>query len=492
MSQPNILFIMADQWAAASLGCFGCDVAGVTPNLDELARRGTRFSRFYANVPVCGPSRATIFTGRSPAAHGVWHNNIEISLDTPLFTQHLRAAGYRNWGVGKFHFSPMQLPPPTDLQHLGFDEVSITEDPKHGPYLEWIAREHPDFYPPALAMSWPMPYLQNYPPHGENLFPAWQEAAKKWVEPQKSAPFRGIFYPSPLPMELHQTRWIADCAIARLEKHDASQPFFGFVSFVDPHDPYDPPAPYAQMFEPREMPPPIAQEWTRDFCARDYAKFQDSMFEIKNFDADDWAQLRALFYGSCRFVDDEIGRILAALRRSGLDENTVVVFLSDHGDLIGDHGLLMKGPWHYDKVVRCPLLVSGPQIPRNEVCEALSCTLDIAPTILELAGVEAPPLEGKTLLNGEGWSEIALQTNASYVNTRGGCRTLVSDKGWRLTLFPEGDYGELFDLKNDPNEQNNLFRDVKHQTRRLEMAERLVGAMARAIYPFPRGEFAEM
>ena len=370
--KPNILMIMADQWAAKNLGCYGCKVPGVSPHLDALAARGRRFERFYANVPVCGPSRACIFTGRSPAATGVYHNNIEIAPATPLFTPLLRAQNYHTWGVGKFHFSPMQQFPPASFDELGWDEVEVSEDPKHGPYLDWMWKQHPEHYETALAMSWPMPYLDNYPPDGHDLRPRWRAAYERHLAPQKRAPNRPIFHPSPLPRELHQSRWIADRAIERLANCDGQTPFFGFVSFVDPHDPYDPPAPYDEMFAPNAVPPPVPREWTDDWGARDYLKFRETMFEIADFSAEDWARLRALYFGSCRFVDDEIGRVLAALAARGLDANTTVIFLTDHGDLVGDHGLLMKGPWHYDGCVRCPLIVAEPNIaPRNRRATAL-------------------------------------------------------------------------------------------------------------------------
>lgn len=167
--KPNVLLIMADQWAAKNIGCYGCPVADVTPNIDALAARGVRFSRFYASVPVCGPNRACLFTGRAPAAHGVWENNIDPSPDVPFFTRFLQNAGYGTWGIGKFHFSPMPQFLPDNFEHLGFDEVQITEAPKHGVYLDWIRENAPEHYQTAFAMAWPMPYLDSYPPDSQSM-----------------------------------------------------------------------------------------------------------------------------------------------------------------------------------------------------------------------------------------------------------------------------------------------------------------------------------
>lgn len=483
---PDILFIMADQWAAGSVGCYGCDVPGVTPGLNALANRGIRFDRHYANCPVCGPSRATIFTGRSPAVHGVVRNNLEMRGDVPVFTQCLKEWGYRTTGFGKFHFTPMDRPPPTSLSRLGFDEVVVTEDPKLGAWLDWIEKEHPEHYEKALAMSWNMPYMAEYGPARSDLVPAWKAAHKKWLEPAGRPPHRWIFAQSPLPMELHQTRWITDLAIREMDRPRGEQPAFTFVSYVDPHDPYDPPAPYADLFDWRDLPPPVPQEWTRDWCLEEYARFQDEWFDLGTFTPETWSRLRSRFYGSCRFVDDEIGRLLRHLERSGRAEHTVVVFTTDHGDLIGDHGLLMKGPWHYDKCIRCPLILAGPGIPAGAVCRELTSTLDFFPTIVRVAGrVPGVPLEGRAIPvsppameDWRGCPQVAIETNGCYVRTEIRARSVVTEDGWRLTVFPGREYGEMFDLKNDPREQRNLFRSPSKDDQRRELMERLSRAVS--------------
>lgn len=494
-SVPDILLVMADQWAAASVGCYGCDVPEVTPNIDALAGRGIRFARHYATAPVCGPSRATIFTGRSPAIHGILNNNLELNGDTPLFTHHLKSCNYRTAGFGKFHFTAMEHPNPTSLRHLGFDQVVVTEDPKLGVWLDRIEKEHPEHYEQALAVSWEMPYLKEYGPKRRNLVAARRKAAAKWLAPRQRDPYRRIFYRSPLPVELHQTRWITDLAIQHLDRPAAKdgQPSFAFVSYVDPHDPYDPPAPYADLFDWRDMPPPVPREWTRGWCPEEYSRFNDECFELNTFTAETWARLRAHFYGSCRFVDDEIGRLLAHLKKTGRDRNTIVIFMTDHGDMIGDHSMLMKGPWHYDKCIRCPLVIAGPGVEAGAVFEGMTSIMDLFPTIAQFSGKAAEvPLEGRALpLNRSqirqwgGWPQLALESNGSYISRRSQARSIVTEDGWRLTLYPGQAYGELFDLKNDPDEQKNLFRSPRMRARRLELSERLVGLLARQIFPYP-------
>lgn len=146
----------------------------------------------------------------------------------------------------------------------------------------------------------------------------------------------------------------------------------------------------------------------------------------------------------------------------------------------------MKGLWHYDACIRCPLILAGPGVAQSEI-DDLHCSLDLAPTIIRLGQAAMPTAEGLDLLGGQGWNEIAIQTHSNYVDARGWSRTLISDDNWRLTLFPDEDYGELFDLTGDPNEQHNLFRAPEQLERRADMMQRLIGVMAREVYPFPRG-----
>lgn len=484
--RPNILLVMADQWAAASLGVYGCDVPGVSPHLDALAARGVTYERHYTPIPLCGPSRNALFSGMSPQSSGVVGNDVEPRPGTPFVPSLLRAAGYRTAGAGKFHFTPHSNYPPADLSHLGFDEVEVTEDTKHGPWLDWVAAGHPEYYERALATAWPMPYLRSLPPDGRDATDEWDRARRTHLDPLRAPPYRRIFHPSPLPAELHQTSWITDRAIAHLdEMARADDPFFQFVSYVDPHDPYDPPEEWASRYDWRDMPPPVPQEWSRGDGPWQYAAFQDSKFELDSFDDEAWARLRAAFYASCAFVDDQVGRLLRHLRETGLEHDTLVLFTTDHGDVIGDHGLLMKGPWHYDRTIRCPMLVAGPEVAAGRRFAGLTGHLDVMPTLMAAAGVGAPagegrplPLTGPELAAEKGHARLVVETNTSYVAPADPVRTLLTDDGWRLTVFPGQRYGELFDLRSDPDEQLNRWRDPDCLQRRLSMTEQLVAAMA--------------
>ncbi len=477
-SQPNIVFIMADQLAAGMLNCYGGGVDS-TPTLDRLAAEGSRFDRCYATHPICAPNRATILTGRSACVHGIVTNNYTLSADNTTYAQVLQAHGYRTGGFGKFHQTPMHTPVPVSLSYLGFDESTVTEDPKW-PWLDWVAREHPEHYEAALSMCWDWPTHPSDPRKEDRA-----EARRKHLQPLADAEAWPLMHPSPLPPEVHDTTYITELGLDFMQRHLQShpeEPFFCHISYVDPHDPYDPPEPYASMFSPDDMPDPLPAEWLEG----DYPTLEQAHQEFPGFHEvydrpEVMRRLRALYHGSLRFIDDQIARVVTFLRDTGLWENTILVFTTDHGDMLGDHALITKGVKPYDTGIRVPLIVAGAGIA-NVNTDRLTCTLDFYPSFCDWAGVpdEArPPLEGRSFVAtsaGEHdpapWHEILV----SY----GGVQTVVSSDGWRLTRFADDERGQLFHLIDDPAEQLNLYDDPAYLVVRQRLLEQLVRALGRA------------
>lgn len=482
--KPNIVFVMADQLAAGSIGCYGSQVNS-TPNIDRLAANGMRFDRCYTSATICAPSRASILTGRSPVIHGVVTNNLEITADNPTYPQVLQSCGYKTGGFGKFHHTCMCLPHPEDFKYLGFDETMITEDPKWGDYLEWIKKDHPEHYRAALAMCWDLPFVD------EKLRQENAGASAEYLKERQEQSEWYLMYSSPLPAELHQTTFITDKAIDFISRHEENspdKPFCCFVSYVDPHDPYDPPAPYDSMFSPDEMQDPLPPAWvergneihkkSQKFC--NYTSIANNTQAVK--------KLRALYHGSIRFIDDQIGRIIEFLDRNGLIEDTIVVFTTDHGDMIGDHGLIAKGFHFFDKAIRCPLIVYGKGI-KTGTSGRLACSLDFFPSFCDFAEISEanrPPLEGKSFAkecrgseNSECWKEVTVE---SPYRERGGSIvwTIVTDDNWRFTVFELPGTGEMFDLNTDPDEQNNLFYNPLFKGRKIKLFERLTHAFMRS------------
>ncbi len=478
MNRPNILFIMADQLGAGSLGCYG----GVdcSPTLDRLASQGVRFDRCYSTHPVCAPNRATMLTGRSALVHGITGNNLKLQPDNPTYAHVLRKVGYRLGGFGKFHVDSMAMPVPENLSYLGFDEAIVTEDPRLGPWLDWIRREHGEYFEQALATSWPIPWMHNYGPDGEDLTKTYLSAYHKHLAARAKASPWYLMYPSPLPPELNQTAYITDRAIDFMARHaqrEADRPFFCHVSYVDPHDPYDPPEPYASMFDPADMPPARPAAWMAEGCPtlERTRRFHDF---YKHDRPDVIAKLRALFAGSVRYIDDQIARLVGFLADRGLADNTILVFTTDHGEMLGDHGLITKGAKHYDMGIRNPLIISGAGV-NGQVDERLVCSLDFFPTFCDWAGIAPqgrPPLEGRSFAKtGAGreapWPELAV--DASSV------RSVITDDGYRLTLYPNDGYYQMFNLREDPDEQHNLYRDPTCAAKRQELFERMARVYAR-------------
>jgi choline-sulfatase len=482
--QPNIVFIMADQLAAKFVGAYGSGVDS-TPQLDLLAARGMRFDRSYCSATVCGPARASILTGRRPSFHGVVINNLTVPEDMPTYPKVLKSKGYRIGGFGKFHHTPMHMPLPKDLSQYGFDESVPSEDPKDGPYMEWIASQHPEWMDTALAMYWPRLY------DAPEFAGRQKKARERILDPRKNASRWNQMYSSPLPKEMHQTSFITDRALDFMRDHaaqHAEQPFFCLISYVDPHDPYDPPAPYDKMFNPADMPEAIPASWSEEKDPALAYSQNFSGFRTIASDANAIAELRALYHGSLKFMDDQIGRVISYLDQVGLSENTIIVFTSDHGEMLGDHALITKGVKFYDAGIRIPLIISGPGIDAG-VSLALTCSLDLFPSFCGWAGIDKkPPLEGKSLeplCRGRDqsipWEEVTVEGpyRQKYDVYAPSSRGIITNDQWRLTVYDDQSRGEMFNLNDDPDENRNLYDDPKFLSEKCKLMERMVKAYMR-------------
>jgi len=480
--QPNVVFIMADQLAAGCVGCYGSGVDS-TPTLDRLAAVGVRFTRAYAHSPVCAPNRASILTGRSTEIHGIVTNNLLLGTEAPTYPMVLQRQGYRTGGYGKFHQTSMQLPLPSDFSYLGYDESIPTEDPRLGPWLDWIEREHPSYYGPALATCWTMPYVDHYGPDGRDLRPQMEAARAEFLQPRIEASGWNLMYTHPLPAELNQTTYITDCGLDFMGRHVAEHPdtpFMCSLSFVNPHDPYDPPEPYDTMFSPDEMPDPLPTEW-EGIEAFEHHRHHFHRFDEFAADVGRVRRMRALYHGSIRLIDDQIARVVRFLEENGLADNTVVCFTTDHGDMMGDHGLITKGIMHYDKSARVPLIMWGDGVARGFVSDRLTTSLDMFPTLCGWGGAPVlPPHEGRSLVpivqgdaDPDPWDDVTVQVP--------GARSIVTAEGWRLSLIERDRRGQMFYLPDDPDEQRDLFGRVEVQAVQAELMERHAYAYMRPM-----------
>ncbi len=417
MQQPNILLVQVDQLMAGALRVHGGHA--IAPNLDALAEGGVVFERAYCAAPLCAPSRASMMTGLLPSRCGVYDNAAELSATIPTVAHHLRLAGYATCLVGKMHF------PGPDQLH-GFEERLTTD------VYPASVGDAPDFEGPIDQVHWEMtPVLE-------------------------AGPVVATF----------QTDYddeVAFVARRRLIDHAryADKPLFMVASFSHPHEPFDPPTEHWLRYEGLEIPPPAlptAPEDLDDPCTERLRK----LLHLDEADLSDAvvARARRAYHASISFVDDKLGEIIRTLEQTGLRENTIVVFTSDHGEMLGERGL-----WHkvtmYEDAVRVPLIVNAPsRFHPGEVPSPVSL-LDLLPTMLDWAvvDVELPePLDGVSLsplLSGE---RPAGRVIASELLGEGGATApviMLRDERFKFIRSP-GDPDLLFDLLNDPLETKNL------------------------------------
>lgn len=512
MSQPtpNVLCIVTDQQRHDHLSCSGNPVLR-TPHIDGIAARGVRFERAYVNCPLCMPGRATLFTGRTPRGHNVRTNGIPLDPSIPTLPQALAEAGYRTHSVGKLHLRCFnrvsglaldQHDPAvhTEVRDLWLDgRLDELPTPYYGlqtaefvgghgsgvfgDYLNWLRREHPQAVP-LLAKE-----HARLPPSG---------ADQSW----KSA----------LPAELHNSTWIADRTIDFLRQAGQDQqPFFLWCSFPDPHHPYCPPAPYDSRYDPADVRLPIRRRGELDDLAPFFRRIYNERVQVSGRGApthiadEAMREIIAHTYGMIGLVDDQVGRILDALAAEGLDRETIVVYLSDHGDMMGDHWLLNKGPFHFEGLLRVPFIWSWPgHFPQGVTVDGLASLLDFAPTLLDLCAVPIPegptppqpeadqmlpPWPGRSLaplLRGERDSvqeAVVVENDEDYLGLR--LRTLVTDR-YKVTTYAGQPFGELFDLAEDPDELHNRWDDPAYRSIREELRLGLLDELIRTDSVLPR------
>ncbi len=499
--RPNFLLFVTDQQRADHLSCAGNAVLR-TPHIDGIAERGTAFDRFYVANPICMPNRASLMTGRLPSLHGVRSNGIPLSRRARTFVEELAANGYATALVGKSHLQnmtglPREFEPPgakadpsadgadREAERYGLDGAEYESenspkwkaDPSHRVRTPFYGFEHVD-----LCTL-----------HGDRAGGAYEH----WLRerhpdpdglrgPANAIPDDRISTPQAwrtrIPEELYSTSYVADKTVAFIEKRAAAEdakPFYLQCSFPDPHHPFTPPGRYWDMYDPEDVPlpasfgkgeSPILRFMRDELQAGTAMRAGQIPYAVTEREA---REAIALTYGMIAMIDDAVGRILGALDRLGLAGSTVVLFTSDHGDFMGDHGILLKGPLHYQGTLRTPFLWADPEARGVSRTAALGSTIDISTTVLERAGI-APyyGIQGRSLLGVVAGTEARVRDAVLVEDDRERIylgfdrpqriRTMVTD-GHRLTRYHPFPWAELFDLRADPLEIENLWerRDAR-------------------------------
>lgn len=425
LPRPHILFITTDQQRGDCLSCDGHPVLE-TPYLDELASRGCRFTHAYSAVPSCVPARTAMLTGMDQWNHGLLSMpKVEYREFPATLPGELTRAGYQTRAVGKMHFKPQRA-------HYGFEHMILDESSRRDPgfisdYHQWFdgAKQGPYGYRDH-SVGW-----------------------NSWMA-----------RPTHLPEHLHPTHWTAAEAIRFLHHRDPVRPFFMWLSFARPHSPYDAPKVYFDRYDGHpDIPLPVVGDW----AARFDQPTADTDAQWGRRPERDVRRARAGYYGNINFIDDQIGLVLYELRKLGpeIAQNTLVVFTSDHGDMIGDHHRWRKS-CAYEGAARIPFLIAYPEswdLPRGEVYEQPIELRDVMPTLLDAAGVEIPEsVDGRSLLDiarGEAadWREFI---QGEHVRNDDMAMQYVTDgKEKFVWLFRTGKE-QFFDLVQDPLECRNL------------------------------------
>lgn len=507
---PNFLLIVTDQHRADHLGCYGNRVLR-TPHIDSIAARGVAFERCYATNPICMPNRAALMTGRVPSVNGVRHNGVPLPLESVTFAEVLRAAGYRTALIGKAHLQtqsrrevpdPYLFPrpaggraPPSTLatalprRYDGPEYLMEREEQWEADALRGIALPYYGFESAELVCS-----------HGDRAFGHYTRWAQQRCPdiarlrgPANALPAATIRAPqawrTAVPEEAWSTRFVEERTIAAVEsfaREGQARPFLLQCSFPDPHHPFTPPGRYWDLYRPDDVEVPVSLAHrdpeepallSRLRALHAGPEFRPGPFSAQVVGEPAARQAIALTYGLIAMVDAAIGRILQTLERCGLDADTVVIFTSDHGDFMGDHGLMFKQGFHYEGVIRVPLLWADPaRSARRE--QGLASTLDIGTSILARAGL-APPIgvQGRDLFGTEAPAMLAIEEDELpiHMDPLGPQRLWTAIDGrWRLTVWHGQPGGELFDRFEDPHELRNRWSDPQAQPQKLRMMEQLL------------------
>lgn len=483
-TKPNLLLITSDQQHWFTLGINNPKIK--TPNLDRLANMGTNFTRAYCPNPTCTPTRATLITGQYPSQHGAFTLGTKLPEHIPTLGQYLHDDGYQTTLIGKAHFQPLANRPDVDCESvesyplLRDLEYWKTFNDKHTP---WYGFDHVET-------------CRNHTDEGHagQHYGIWLEEQgladwKEYFQQPHDGSKDGNSSKSPtvrnemswqLPEELHYTAWTGKRTIAALEKaHAENAPFFIWSSYHDPHPPYAVSEPWASMYDPADMdpgefvegefdkmPPPhkMTREEKPDFSEYNADQYGNHGYHSHLHKKDNLKKNMACYYGMISFMDHWIGQTLDKLEELNQLEKTLIVFTSDHGHFLGQHGLTAKGPFHYEDVVRVPMIAAWKnKIPAGKVSSDLQSLVDYAPTFCKAAGMQIPrSMVGKNMLpnwiKGTDARDYAIVENHHQVGPEVHLRTLITDD-YKLTIYRGREWGELFDLKNDPNELNNLFND---------------------------------
>lgn len=481
----NVLFIMADQLRADHLACYGHPYIR-TPNIDALAKKGVQFERAFVNSGVCGPSRMSYYTGRYPSTHGATWNRVPLSIGEVTMGEYLRQHQLNLVLAGKTHI----MPDHEGLARLHLDGGSELEQLLYQGGFEEIDR-YDGHHEPGQESGYPA-YLRH---HGYDSKDPWTDfvisALNDQGEKVSGWHMRNARFPALVKEEHSETAYMTNQAIDFMKKQ-GDQPWVMHLSYVKPHWPYIAPAPYHSMYSADHCLPVVRSEEEKQDAHPVVAAYREQE-ESQSFAQDECIRtVRPAYQGLITQLDDHLGRLFEHMEQQGLMENTLIIFTADHGDFLGDHWLGEKELF-YDTVQNVPLIIMDPRpeanASRGKQVTNMVEAVDILPTILDALGIPIPDhrIEGRSLQpllfqQQQSWrNTVYSELDYSYRRARLLLdRTPFNSRAWAIRTeqwyyvywmdLPE----QLFDLKNDPQQLQDLGRSLTHQAVRDTLRQELL------------------
>lgn len=434
--KPNILFVSADHWPASLLGCAG-HPAILTPTFDRIARNGVRFPNACAETPVCVPARRCIMTGLTPRSHGTNTNAAIPMPNVPTLAQTFRDNGYQAYAVGKLHVNPWR-------QRIGFDDVLLDEE----------GRLHGDGSQDDYEI-----FLADRGLAGQRFSSGMNNNAYIW---------RCWDHPE----ETHVTNWAAQQMARTIKRRDPLRPSFWYLSFSHPHPPLWPLREYVELYRNCPIPQPFYGDWTSEERFPEALKY---FIHRRDDYVSSWQieELRRAFYALCTHIDHQLRVVIGTLCQEGLMDNTIILFTSDHGDMLGNHRLWAKSQMYQDS--NCvPMLLSGikddPRVGVNRTDQRLVGHADIMPTLLDLAGIPIPEhVEGISMVGEQQRPYILSECSDGPSATR-----MVRKGDLKLIYHAAGNVRQLFNLKDDPCECIDLAADPQYVSQLEKLTDILI------------------
>ena len=479
MKRPNILWICTDQQRFDTLGCYG-NTWVRSPRIDAVADSGVLFAAAFCQNPLCTPSRASFLTGRYPRTTRARQNGQSIPSTEVLVTRALADVGYHCGLAGKLHLAAVQ-PSRSPVAERRIDDG----------YAEFFWSHHPDD-------DW-----------STGDYSRWlREQGRSYA---RQAHPRSIHIQTSVAEEYHQTTWCVQMAIDFINRHASdADPWLFSLNCFDPHHPFDPPADFLQRYLDRLDEIPLPNYVPGDLDSKPSFQQVDHLgayggqfgfYPFKEMENHDHRLIRAAYWAMCDLIDVQVGRLIHALERTNQLEKTLVLFMSDHGEMLGDHGFYLKGPFFYEPAIRVPLIMAMPgTIAPHRRSAALVELVDLAPTLLEAAG--EPPLIGM-----QGHSLWPILTGAEpldhhrddvYAEHYGTIHrqpgqpiayaTMLRTTTHKLVAVHGRESGELYDLVRDPGETINRYLDPAYAAIKSELYRRLCDRMAWTVDPLPERE----